>query len=46
MEAQLIDLARAAGTAVVTLMATDAWERTRMALARCGEGQPFPGRRR
>ncbi|WP_406382142.1 hypothetical protein [Streptomyces sp. NBC_01618] len=29
MEAQLIELARAAGTAVVTLMATDAWERTR-----------------
>ncbi|MCX4823781.1 hypothetical protein OG883_28690 [Streptomyces sp. NBC_01142] len=29
MEAQMIDLARAAGTAVVTLMATDAWERTR-----------------
>ncbi|WP_434590938.1 hypothetical protein [Streptomyces sp. A5-4] len=29
MEAQLIDLARAAGAAVVTLMATDAWERTR-----------------
>lgn len=29
MEAQMIDLARAAGTTVVTLMATDAWERTR-----------------
>jgi hypothetical protein len=29
MEAQMIELARAAGTAVVTLMATDAWERTR-----------------
>ncbi|MCZ7459689.1 hypothetical protein [Streptomyces sp. WMMC940] len=29
MEAQMMDLARTAGTAVVTLMATDAWERTR-----------------
>ncbi|MFE5899839.1 hypothetical protein ACFQ67_20905 [Streptomyces sp. NPDC056488] len=29
MEAQLVELARAAGTAVVTVMATDAWERTR-----------------
>ncbi|RSS51284.1 hypothetical protein [Streptomyces sp. WAC01280] len=29
MEAQMVELARAAGTAVVTLMATDAWERTR-----------------
>ncbi|MBP2582755.1 hypothetical protein J3A78_003233 [Streptomyces sp. PvR006] len=29
MEAQLIELARTAGVAVVTLMATDAWERTR-----------------
>ncbi|MFE5907651.1 hypothetical protein ACFQ6B_00935 [Streptomyces wedmorensis] len=29
MEAQLVELARAAGAAVVTLMATDAWERTR-----------------
>ncbi|MGW2204321.1 hypothetical protein [Streptomyces sp. NPDC001774] len=29
MEAQLVELARAAGVAVVTLMATDAWERTR-----------------
>ncbi|MFK0215125.1 hypothetical protein [Streptomyces sp. NPDC090298] len=29
MEAQLVELARTAGLAVVTLMATDAWERTR-----------------
>ncbi|MEV6260994.1 hypothetical protein AB0M42_09620 [Streptomyces sp. NPDC051784] len=29
MDAQLIELARAAGASVVTLMATDAWERTR-----------------
>ncbi|MFE0772113.1 hypothetical protein [Streptomyces sp. NPDC058861] len=29
MEAQLVELARAAGAAVVTVMATDAWERTR-----------------
>lgn len=29
MEAEMMDLARTAGTAVVTLMATDAWERTR-----------------
>lgn len=29
MDAQLMDLARSAGTTVVTLMATDAWERTR-----------------
>ncbi|MFI6421469.1 hypothetical protein ACIBG6_29200 [Streptomyces sp. NPDC050842] len=29
MEAQMVELARVAGTAVVTLMATDAWERTR-----------------
>ncbi|MEV7278158.1 hypothetical protein [Streptomyces sp. NPDC093111] len=29
MEAQLVELARTAGVAVVTLMATDAWERTR-----------------
>ncbi|MFE1903301.1 hypothetical protein ACFW96_06495 [Streptomyces gardneri] len=29
MEAQMVELARAAGTAMVTLMATDAWERTR-----------------
>ncbi|MEU6945299.1 hypothetical protein ABZ957_08685 [Streptomyces sp. NPDC046316] len=29
MEAQLMELARTAGSAVVTLMATDAWERTR-----------------
>ncbi|MFF8608960.1 hypothetical protein ACF06X_23805 [Streptomyces sp. NPDC015346] len=29
MEAQMLELARAAGAAVVTLMATDAWERTR-----------------
>ncbi|MFE7756150.1 hypothetical protein [Streptomyces sp. NPDC057418] len=29
MDAQLIELARAAGATVVTLMATDAWERTR-----------------
>ncbi|MFG2431637.1 hypothetical protein [Streptomyces sp. NPDC048590] len=29
MDAQLIELARTAGASVVTLMATDAWERTR-----------------
>ncbi|MGW4818377.1 hypothetical protein ACWEP4_05200 [Streptomyces sp. NPDC004227] len=29
MDAQLMDLARSAGATVVTLMATDAWERTR-----------------
>ncbi|MFJ3932237.1 MULTISPECIES: hypothetical protein [unclassified Streptomyces] len=29
MDAQLADLARTAGSAVVTLMATDAWERVR-----------------
>ncbi|GGX40390.1 hypothetical protein [Streptomyces chryseus] len=29
MEAEMIELARTAGSAVVTLMATDAWERTR-----------------
>ncbi|MEU2261224.1 hypothetical protein ABZ557_13275 [Streptomyces sp. NPDC019645] len=29
MDAQMMDLARTAGTTVVTLMATDAWERTR-----------------
>ncbi|MBM9620975.1 hypothetical protein [Streptomyces zhihengii] len=29
MDAQLVDLARTAGTTVVTLMATDAWERIR-----------------
>ncbi|MER6099514.1 hypothetical protein ABT154_27420 [Streptomyces sp. NPDC001728] len=29
MEAQMVELARAAGAAVITVMATDAWERTR-----------------
>lgn len=29
MDSALVDLARSAGTAVVALMATDAWERTR-----------------
>ncbi|MFF1730755.1 hypothetical protein [Streptomyces sp. NPDC058247] len=44
MEAQLLELARAAGTTMVTLMATDAWQRSRDGFAalwrRAGGARP------
>lgn len=45
MDAELVALTSSAATTVVGLLATDAWEQTKLAVARLG-GSAVPSRRR